>query len=61
MILNNKKVLKLFNNKTFLSKQFKQDYNYTFIDKYYLMFKYIIGYSGLFFTQKNLLKNLILM
>ena len=58
MILNNKKVLKLFNNKTFLSKQFKQDYNYTFIDKYYLMFKYIIGYAWIiFYTEESIKKS----
>tara|TARA_Y100000768_G_scaffold68896_1_gene48330 strand:- start:2591 stop:4972 length:2382 start_codon:yes stop_codon:yes gene_type:complete len=58
LILNNKKVLTLLNDNNYLKFRFNQTYNISFIDKYILLFKYIIGYAWIiFYTEESIKKS----
>jgi hypothetical protein len=61
LIINNKRVLELLNDNNFLKRKFKQNYIISFIEKYKLMFKYIIGYAWIiFYTEESIKKSHVL-
>ena len=60
LIINNKKVLTLLNDINFIKNKFNTSTTISFINKYILMFKYIINYCWIiFYTEESIKKSYI--